>query len=871
MKIRENNRKLRYLITYSLVFVICALLCFYWYYGKGLSFVYDGDGYSQHFKAYIYYGEYLRTILNNIFVKHSFVIPQWDFSIGEGSDILGTFSYYVIGDPLTLFCVFFKPEQMYIFYNLSVIIRLYLSGLAFSYYCFYHKKDSFVILCGSIIYAFCFWNLFNSTRHIYFVNSMIYFPLVIAGVDKLLDGNKPHSFLLAVLISCISNFYFFYNIVILTVVYVIVKSLFLYKTDFRKIFSKTLIIAKYSILAVLIGSFIFLPVLNVFLSDSRMGIDFGKHLVYPLSYYKKLPSLFLSTSREYWLCMGYASPALMALLVSFLRWKDNKLQLTFNMIGLIMIMFPFFGQAMNGFSYISNKWCFALSFLISYNFMNQYEYFAKYKRTLLIFSLLLLAGSLVLRFGINMIVPVAMAVLFTLGINFTNERVSGYICLAAIIICISFNAMNQYSEYGSYYSSYAKTYESNKNIMKDSELYEFKEYMNGKDETFYRCSGVGITQNASILSGTHSTDFYWSLGNPYISDYRRDLELDEYSLFKFYGYNGRAIINTLANVKYYIVPKGYKNILPYGFEKYGSFSDRDLYINSEWLPFGYTYSDTYSLNDWLKLSAVEKENILSKAIVIENGKNNARTEIEYNDYSFENSEDVTVKDGYFVVDKNNATIRLKVDIEKDKDLYLSIKGLSYDDGKAWIKDKEEYAGVSFNISNGTTTSFLLYSNDSRYYNGRTDFNVYLGYLNEEVSYIDLTFASKGYYTFSELSVITTDRQDYKGSMDELRKETLEDVTFETNKVSGTIDVSEDKYLLLSIPYSKGWKAYVDGNKAEIFNANIAYSALKLDKGYHDVKLVYETPYLKIGFLLSLAGIILFILDRKISSKHNNEK
>lgn len=46
----------------------------------------------------------------------------------------------------------------------------------------------------------------------------------------------------------------------------------------------------------------------------------------------------------------------------------------------------------------------------------------------------------------------------------------------------------------------------------------------------------------------------------------------------------------------------------------------------------------------------------------------------------------------------------------------------------------------------------------------------------------------------------------------LGEEALENVKMGTNEITGDISVSEKKALVLSVPYSKGFTAYVDGKK-----------------------------------------------------------
>ena len=112
MTVKRKTKK-KYLMIYTLCFLITAALVFSAFYLNGQTFVWDSDGVTQHFNALIYYRSWLREILRNLFVEHRLEIPLWDLQIGYGSDILTTLHYYAYGDPLNLLSVFVpKVEWM---------------------------------------------------------------------------------------------------------------------------------------------------------------------------------------------------------------------------------------------------------------------------------------------------------------------------------------------------------------------------------------------------------------------------------------------------------------------------------------------------------------------------------------------------------------------------------------------------------------------------------------------------------------------------------------------------------------------------------------------------------------------------------------
>ena len=100
-----------------------------------------------------------------------------------------------------------KTEYLYAF---LIFLRIYLAGIAFSRYCFYHKNSNQATLLGSLVYIFAGWTIYASMKHPYFANPMIYLPLILLGIDKIYRKEKPYVFIWSVALAGVSNFYFFY-------------------------------------------------------------------------------------------------------------------------------------------------------------------------------------------------------------------------------------------------------------------------------------------------------------------------------------------------------------------------------------------------------------------------------------------------------------------------------------------------------------------------------------------------------------------------------------------------------------------------------------------------------------------------------------
>ena len=89
-----------------------------------------------------------------------------------------------------------------------------------------------------------------------------------------------------------------------------------------------------------------------------------------------------------------------------------------------------------------------------------------------------------------------------------------------------------------------------------------------------------------------------------------------------------------------------------------------------------------------------------------------------------------------------------------------------------------------------------------------------------------------------------------------------------NTIKGTIQAGEDDgYLITSIPYDENFKVYVDGKNTTYERVNTAFLGMKLSKGMHEIEIVYHAPGLMVGKILSLAGILGFLIIEIVYRKH----
>ena len=112
---------------------------------------------------------------------------------------------------------------------------------------------------------------------------------------------------------------------------------------------------------------------------------------------------------------------------------------------------------------------------------------------------------------------------------------------------------------------------------------------------------------------------------------------------------------------------------------------------------------------------------------------------------------------------------------------------------------------------------------------------------------------------------------YEEKIKSLQTDTLQNIKLDVNTVSGDVTVRENKVLCVVTPYSKGWKAYVDGEEKTLLCVNKHYLGVELPEGDHSVSFRYATPLKREGLMISLAGTaalagLIVCLERKKKQK-----
>lgn len=894
-----KEKKADFYILYTIVFAVISLVIYGCFYFNGKSLVWSHDGVPQHINALAYYGKYLRNVLKTLVFDHKISLPMWDMHIGYGSDILTTLHYYVIGDPLTLFSVFVPEKNTEILYEILIFLRIYLAGITFSIYCFYRENPKQATFIGCLVYIFAGWTIYASMKHPYFSNPMIYLPLVLMGIDKVYKKEKPYLFIWATAVAAMSNFYFFYMISIFMVLYAAFRYFGIFrKRSVKDVFQWFLKFAGFYLVALMIAALIFLPVVMTLFGTERFQAQNYVPLLYDRIYYEKYLGCLIGENMIQWGVAGYSAVAMAGVFVIFSKKKKyTGLKLGFVLLNLFLLI-PFAGHVLNGFSYVSNRWIWAYGMLIAYILVQAYpELFTLQMREkrrifimLLVYCVLALVSKSARTERNSMAVMLLVLAVFTV-LSYGNIFMQGkYLCgmlVAVLVTSIILNVSYQYS----YEKNYLSEFEEKNRAL--------EELQDGPDRTILSLDGssssrydqykTGSYVNTAMYMGTNSTSYYFSVANGNISRFFDEMYLNTPWDYHYSSLDGRTILDRLASVKYFAVKRNGYGYIPYGYdEEAASTKKYRIYEDEDSLPLGYTYDSWISREKYEKLSVTEKQQALLQGAVVENSSL-PETQLSFDDkkadFTLEAGKGCKIKDGKVIVTKKNAKISIGYRGEPKSEVYLIAKNLDFsayspreqvsdkkwnslteyeknqilyedDNWRYWKESKESAVEVSLGSVDKTIRIFTDKYNG---YSGRHNFLLNMGYKNYSAGTMTLTFSMPGEYTFDDLYLVCQPMESVEKQTEKLGKESLENVSMETNKIAGDIDVSSDKFLAFSIPYSDGFRAYVDGKKVDLIKANSMYMGIELKKGKHEIVLTYCTPYIVPGLILTATGLLLFLL------------
>ena len=886
----KEQRKYCYGV-YTLMFLLMCIVAFLPFFTEGKSFVWGAgveDGLSQHFSALAYYGEALREFFRNLLAGHPKLV-MWDMSLGYGADILSTLNYYAIGDPLNLLYGFVSPKNTETMYDFMILLRMYLAGITFIMYARKMKKRSYGTVIGALVYVFSGFCFRLGLRHPFFINPMIYFPLLCLGIEKIYQRERPYVFIFAVCVSAMSNYYFLYMLTIFAVIYAWIR--FYKYTEENKIKNFFLTILKFGIyytLGIAMAAVILLPSVIGFLGNGRYGngVDWKSLIVYPGKYYLLFIENFIGYGN-----MGSNTNAgylpIVGIVVLFTlfsqRMKHKKYRAAF-IASIIALILPIFGYAFNGFSYANNRWAFALSFIVALLTAEMYpRLFVMSKRQqigigagIIIYTVFCIivnaSGEEILKnkgimaaCGLIAVFYILLLIFQRLGYD-TQKRIVRVSMAILLLISVGVHG---------YYRFDPKEYAYTQEFMDQGQAYRTLKEDNIRmlskvnDPSVYRVHAEGYRyKNYGLINHLNTISGYYSITAKCVTDTIKGYDtLGMQYADKYKGVDQRLGLLSLAGVKYITVAHNSqvakdvssKGDVPYGVEKQSKKGNITLYKNKYALPFAYAYDSYMTEQQYEQLNGIGKEQAMLAQIIL--NQYPADKEIQHNEQRNDpDIQTISLPETRISSPKGKKYADITVPVEKDKETYLYFKNLVYHgkkngDDNFILTGRKGTKGILV-TQNDVQQKIHIQSTFNPYYFGRKDYIVKINHQTSKAKEkVRLNFLSPGEYEFDDISLITVPKKDVLARLKERKENSMKQIQYEGNHFRGVYHAKKDQILCVTIPYSKGWKATVNGNRTKIYKANGMFMGIIMKKGTQSVKLDYETPGLKIGAWISLAAWI----------------
>ena len=861
----------KYLLLYTLMFVLMFIACFgLYFYRYGKSMIWGVDGLEQQFTRFVYTGQWIQDALAG-------KIRLFDLSLGYGSDTAAVFGCTVL-DPFNWFAAVFPKDISEIVFEGVIVLRMYCAGLAFTHYCTYTGRQRGSTLFGAMIYTFSA-GLFIAFKQPDMVNVFILFPLLMTSVQRIWNRESPVRYIAVYSACMIYSYYFTYNMSIMILIYCIVRFIMdeTVKKDRRTFFRMFFAFLLPSAAGFLIGMGLQLPSLMNMFSQNRLHVRHTVPLIYSPAYISYIvKGLMISYNTETDAFIGLSAMGIICVFTMLLRLKNNRILAVLFGIETVALFIPFAGSLMNGFSYAAFRWTFVYPFTAALIAADNDRRMIKMETRELLIMFMMSAASAVIfcavskKIGrameISLILLCAAPLVLMLVRKLNKDLARGVVFLLTAFSLIlppnynfSWSGLYHIADQVDAGRALLAVEESGGKTMLDPE----------EDNIRYTERASRRTRNSSSLTGISGLDFYYSYYNQDIDDFHSHLAVNTSPWnFGYSSLDNRSSLMHLMGVKYEITPADRDEYPAYGYdvrkdEVRNRWTNKTLTLNESTDPVSLVtgFTKTLSRESYLALKPYEREQALSSVIVLDECEDEYKAEKMLKNVSFrqEGSELVTVEPNRISVSKKGAQIYLSFDEIKNADIMVYFENLQNADNTlkayTWVFNGAYDHSINRSFSgelNALTPAHHMYG-------GKHDWIINTGHSASAINEILITFNEAGEFTFDDMKIIAKPRKKTAKQNSELVRP-AEIVDVRTNGMFISLNTEHEEYVMISVPYSEGWTAYLDGEGAEILKADEAFMAVKVPKGKHILMLYFFTPHLIRGMVISAGTIfVVFIL------------
>ncbi|MBO0423647.1 YfhO family protein [Enterococcus plantarum] len=803
------------------------------------------DAFSQYVNFY--------ASLNNVFKGDQSIFYTWNSSMGLN---YWTFIAYYLGGIFSPLVLFFSSLQLPDFLYYLTLLKIGSLGGAFwifSYQTFRLPKWNHVVL--SVSYALMSFVIAYS-EILMWLDAMLYLPLIVLGIHRLMDKKKPVLLFVSYFLLFVSNFYMAFMVGLFTFGYFLAR-LLTNRSQYLPRFPM------YLITSLLAGGASMVMILPTLLDLRNNGEALSKIVRLKTKntgpwdlVIKNMVGIYDSTKVK---STPFIYIGLLAVVFCLFFFVTKKVALRQKICYgslLLVLVASFYLEPLNLFwqgMHTPNMFNFRFSFLFSFFVLVLAGYgFEKFKPDdfdqLVTIVLGLIGTYMAVKFmtgqgdytyiqSINFIWTLVFLIsylfLFAL-VKRKNGFRKGIGVFFILLVCVE-AGLNSYGivegiQTEWHYPArkyYADPYQPIKELVDQTK---------DDNDTFYRLENLNpVSPNDAFNYGYSGVSMFSSIRNRHSSYYLNGLGYRSLGTNLNIRYaNNTLLMDSLVGIKYNLAKE---DVLKFGYSKISEKEEYALYENKYALPLGM----------WTDDAIYEPGAVESQATLLNHLAKTNEDFFTFSDLEQVNMVNIREEKGRinqtdvvtYIPKKQNEPMVLEwtVEVPANKQAYVSIFPVDYRTfGSPTLK--LEVDGVVYDSSVSET---------GQYYS--------LGYHKEakKVTF-KMTISNvkkQNVFQIVQPDVALLDVDKFSQSIEAIKDNGVE-FKVEGRRAKAEVSLDQDQVLFTSIPYDKGWKAYIDGKKVPIPTFKQALLTLPVSAGEHEIEFVF----LPQGFLTGVALLLI---------------
>jgi uncharacterized membrane protein YfhO len=782
------------------------------------------------------------TVLPEYFRRHFYetgnIITEFNMNLGAGQNGFN-FTYHGMFNPIVLFSYLLPWVDMVDYIIVSSIVIFLISIYLFYYWATSNKIRQDVALGCSFLFAVACPMLYHTHKHPMFIQYMPFVILALIGVDRYIRKKRVGLLIISIASVILINFYFCAGAIAAVSIYAVYRYLDdLYlkgeKVELKGFVRTGLGYAGCILLSVLMSMVLLLPTLFALLGgrDKNPGTkEMGLAELFPDFH---LEAIFYDENGT-----GLTVIFIIAIVVMLLSEKVQRKFLGVSM-GVICA-FSLCRYILNAGLYDRAKVLIPLLPVMMYmvalfikDIINERINYKKLNIGMIIAAIIYIIFN---YDSLRTALFIADVAVMIGGVwLFRRKKKTYYIFIPAIVIGLVANlicSINENLVSQKYVNSLWD--ENRKQIVLDTL---------DKDDTFYRMNDLNDSRyncNMYYGKGYYQTSVYTSVYNKHFNKLVHDtISLPNPTINKISSINSNSILfQTFMGVKYVV---GNDYTLPSGYSKYMEENGYIVGRNDNVYSLGFATSETMSYKVYETLSPEDRQLAMLKYVITENGE----------DVSYES-----------LFDKLDAKIdfgeefykdgRYEIHMTADRECDIDISSYDYDIYRVNIhfeKIEKERVDIKINgIHNALSGEGAAFNNENLYFS-------YIIPSNAEMDKLNVIYEAGDYVitSYEVYGLYYNDVLDLKSNID-----MMTDIQVDEGVITGKINVKEDGYFNITIPYDEAFTLYVDGEEKEIEMTDSAFMGCAISKGEHDIRFEYTVPGLSAGKVISIIACVIFLI------------